>query len=164
MNLEGAPITLFELTSGLKERGVLDPVVYSPQNGPLADAYARAGIPVIVRNPPLARVSTEAEFDLSLDRFAEFLHEQKIEVVHGNTLMSYFAVAAAQRAGLPSLWSVHESEPWQTYFQFLAEALRHRAYECFRFPYRIVFVAEASAPPPGATWTRARRSPSSTTA
>ncbi|MGO8689844.1 MAG: glycosyltransferase [Thermoguttaceae bacterium] len=144
LNLEGAPIALLELTVGLKEQGVLDPVVYSPDSGPLADAYARAGIPVIVRKSPAADVFSEGAFDLSLDRFAGFLHEQEIEVVHGNTLMSYFAVAAAQRAGLPSLWNVHESEPWQTYFQFLAEPLRHRAYECFRFPYRIVFVAEAT--------------------
>ena len=144
LNLEGAPITLFGLTTGLKEKGILEPVVYSPENGPMADAYARVGIPVIVRKSPMVEVFTEVAFDRSIEGLAKFLHEQGIEVVHGNTLMSYFAIAAAQRAGLPSLWNVHESEPYQTYFQFLPKTFRHRAYECFRFPYRIVFVAEAT--------------------
>jgi GT2 family glycosyltransferase len=141
---EGAPLALFELAAGLKDQGVLDPLVFSPQGGPLADAYARAGIPLLVRRSPLAGVATAAAFDVALEEFAELLHQEGIEVVHGNTLMSYFAIAAAQRAGLPSLWSVQESERRQTCFEFLPRPLRRRAYECFRFPYRVVFVAEAT--------------------
>ena len=144
LNLEGAPITLCDLATGLKEQGALDPVVFSPSPGPLADVYARAGIPVVVRNSPMAGVRTAADFDRAMDELAEFVRQQNVEVVHANTLVSYFAIAAAQRAGLPSLWSVHESEPWQTYFDFLPKSLRGRAYQCFRFPYRVVFVADAT--------------------
>ena len=50
---------------------------------------------------------------------AEWIRERGFEVVHANTLRTFWAVAAARRAGVPSVWSVHESEPWQTNFDHL---------------------------------------------
>ncbi len=48
------------------------------------------------------------------------------EVVHANTLQTFWAVEAARVAGVPSVWSVHESEPWQTCYQRPAERDRRR--------------------------------------
>jgi len=65
-------------------------------------------------------------------------------VVYGNTLQTFWAIAAGERAGLPTIWNPRESEPWQTYFDFVVPALRMRAYGCFAHPYRVVFVANAT--------------------
>ncbi len=46
--------------------------------------------------------------------------------------------------GVPSLWHVHESEPWQSYFEFLRPELREVAYGCFAYPYRVVFCSNAT--------------------
>jgi glycosyltransferase involved in cell wall biosynthesis len=39
---------------------------------------------------------------------------------------------------------VHESEPWQTYFNRFGSEIAARALECFRFPYKVIFVADAT--------------------
>ena len=44
------------------------------------------------------------------------VRDGRYEVVHANTLQVFWAIEAARLAGVPSVWSVHESEPWTTYF------------------------------------------------
>jgi len=144
LNWEGAPYSQLELALGLKRAGVVEPVVYAPQDGPLRAAYEQAGIPVHVFKHPLDSVFDEAAYDGALDSFAAFIRELDVEVVYGNTLQTFYAIDAAHRAGLPTLWNPRESEPWQTYFNFLPPALAARALRCFAYPYRIIFVAEAT--------------------
>ncbi|MBK7590760.1 MAG: glycosyltransferase family 4 protein [Betaproteobacteria bacterium] len=55
-------------------------------------------------------------------------------MVYGNTLKTFFAIDAARRLNLPSLWNIRESEPWQTYYSYLPDAVACRAPECFGFP------------------------------
>jgi GT2 family glycosyltransferase len=144
LNWEGAPYSQLELTLGLKRTGCVDPVVYAPKDGPLRAAYEAAGITVHVFDHPLAGVFDTAAQDRALDAFAAFIASLGVEVVYGNTLQTFYAIDAAHRLGLPSVWNPRESEPWQTYFNFLPPPLAARALECFAFPYRVVFVAEAT--------------------
>ena len=37
---------------------------------------------------------------------------------------------------------IHESEGWQNYFDFVPPAIRSRPIECFKYPYRVIFVAK----------------------
>ena len=55
--------------------------------------------------------------------------------------MSFWAIEAARLAGIPSVWSVHESEPWQTYFDDLPPDVAASALSCLSYPYRVVFSA-----------------------
>jgi GT2 family glycosyltransferase/glycosyltransferase involved in cell wall biosynthesis len=144
LNLEGAPHSQFELTTRLAALGAIDPVVYSPSDGPLRAAYEGAGVPVEVIDHPLAGVHTGKEFDAAIARLAGAIRASGAQVVYGNTLQTFYAIAAAERAGVPSVWNPRESEPWQGYFAGLGPELAARALECFRFPYRVVFVAEAT--------------------
>ncbi|MHB1036362.1 MAG: glycosyltransferase [Pirellulales bacterium] len=144
LNLEGAPNSQFELTVGLKDRGILDPVVYSPVDGPLREVYERHGIPVTVEKSPLEGVFTAQAYQEAVEEFAAFIRRSKVDVVYGNTLLSHLAIAAARRAGVASIWNPRESEPWQSYFNFLPEPIRAGAYACFNHPYRVVFVAQAT--------------------
>ncbi len=144
LNHEGAPLCMFEMVAGLKQRGVIDPVVLTPVDGPLRSMYEAAGIAVTVIDFPLAGIRSEALFDQHLEALAAVFRGLGAEVVYGNTLLTFWAIAAGERAGLPTLWNPRESEPWQTYFDFLVPELRRRAYACFAYPYRIIFVAEAT--------------------
>ena len=144
LNHEGAPNSQLEMTIGLKQHGVIDPLVLSPIDGPLRTRYEEADIPVHIIRSPLADVHTSTDFDERLDELTTLFQGKALEVVYGNTLLTFWAIAAAERAGLPSLWNPRESEPWESYFNYLAPELRERAYGCFALPYRVIFVAHAT--------------------
>ena len=144
LNLEGAPYSQYEMTIELMRKGVIAPVVYSPNDGPLRSLYESVGIEVVVQTHPLNGVFTIDAYDLGIDKFANWIRGSKFEMVYGNTLQTFYAIDAARRCGLPSLWNVRESEPWRTYFNYLPSPIRPKALSCFSFPYRIIFVAHAT--------------------
>jgi len=144
LNLEGAPYSQYEMTVELAGKNQITPIVYSPSDGPLRAMYQRAGIEVVVRKHPLAGVFATSEYDRAIDDFSDWIKERGFELVDANTLPSFYAIEAAQRCGLPSVWNVRESEPWQTYFNYLSAPLIPRALSCFRYPYRIIFAAHAT--------------------
>ena len=142
LNLEGAPNSLFELMAGLRRRNVIEPIVISPHDGPLRSFYDKAGITTALISPPDTRGINE--FDSSIAAVARAFRESRAQIVHVNTLQAFWAVMAAQRASIPAIWNVRESEPWETYFDFLPPELRSQVYRAFEYPYRIVFVAHAT--------------------
>jgi O-antigen biosynthesis protein len=144
LNWEGAPYSQYEMTVRLKERGIIDPIVYCPNDGPLRQAYEAAGIPVEVFEHPLAGVFDPEAYDQAIESFAKRVVDLNVELVYGNTLQTFYAIDSAKRAGLPSVWNPRESEPWQTYFDYLGSTIAARALQCFNYPYKIVFVANAT--------------------
>jgi GT2 family glycosyltransferase/glycosyltransferase involved in cell wall biosynthesis len=144
LNREGAPHSQFELTVRLKQMGVIDPVVYCPQEGPLRKAYEEHGIAVEVFEHPLAGVFNLAAYDRAIEGFAKRVERWGVELVYGNTRQTFYAIEAAKRAGLPSIWNPRESEDWQTYFNYLGPEIAARALECFTYPYRVIFVSNAT--------------------
>ena len=144
LNLEGAPYSQYEMTVELARQNEIEPTVYSPTDGPLRSAYERAGVEVIVGSYPLHGVFEAPEYERAIDDFSVWIREQGFQVVYGNTLQTFYAIDAAKRGGLPSLWNVRESEPWQSYFNYLLSPLIPKALSCFAFPYRVIFVAHAT--------------------
>jgi O-antigen biosynthesis protein len=144
LNWEGAPQSQFELTIELKRSGIIEPIVYSPEDGPLRSAYQSHGIEVVTKTHPLLGVYTKKEFDGVIRKFSDLLYDLDVKLVYANTLQTFYAIAAAERIGLPSLWNPRESEPWQNYFDFLPLEIRGCALDCFRYPYRVVFVSDAT--------------------
>ncbi|MBK9113847.1 MAG: hypothetical protein IPM88_19915 [Nitrospira sp.] len=59
------------------------------------------------------------EYDAAILAFSSKCLSWGAELVYANTLQSFYAVAAAHQARLPSVWNPRESEPWQTYFDYL---------------------------------------------
>ena len=144
LNWEGAAYSQLELTVGLKERGVIEPIVYCPQEGRLRKAYEAQGIRVEVFAHPLRGARDAASYEEAVMRFAEWIQTLDVELVYGNTRQTFYAIDAGKRLGLPSVWNPRESEPWQTYFEYLAPEIGERALQCFAYPYRVVFVADAT--------------------
>jgi glycosyltransferase involved in cell wall biosynthesis len=144
LNLEGAPYSQYEMTVGLRDVGAIDPIIYSPQDGPLRRLYEEKGLEVYVRPHPLLGIFASRDYDKAIARFANFVKSTGADVVYGNTLQTFYTIAAAKVAGVPSIWNLRESEPWQTYFDHFGSQIAARALECFAYPYRVVFVADAT--------------------
>lgn len=144
LNWEGAPYSQYEMTIRLKEKGIIAPVVYCPTDGPLRNEYERQGIPVKVLPHPLTGALSLSKYERAIAGFARLLKDWSIEVVYGNTLQTFYAIESAKHLGLPSIWNPRENEPWQTYFDFLPPEIAARAFECFEYPYKVIFVANAT--------------------
>jgi O-antigen biosynthesis protein len=138
LNWEGAPLAQFELLSRLKASGSIDPVVLSPHDGPLREEYERAGIPIEIE-------PGDAGYEALVSRLARRMSYGAFDVLHANTVLTFWAVDAARRAGIPSVWSIHESDPWETYFDHLPEEIGRSALSCMAYPYRVVFCSRASS-------------------
>jgi glycosyltransferase involved in cell wall biosynthesis len=146
LNHEGAPNSGLELALGLRRRGVVDPVVISPQDGPLRAAYENERVRVEIM--PEARIGKGLEGISEYDRLVSFFCEKacvnSYDLVYCNTALTFWGVDAAHRAGVPSVWNIRESEPWETYYDELPRAIASRALMCFAMPYRVVFVADST--------------------
>ena len=144
LDLTGAPFCQFEMATALRAKDRLDPIVISPEDGPLRSLYEECGIPVRILPHAFDKVASIADYERELAAFAQHVLDADVEVVYGNTLKTHFAIDAAHRLDLPSLWNIRESEPWQTYYSYLPDAVAARALQCFAYPYRVLFVSNAS--------------------
>ena len=148
LNWEGAPRIEFELVRRLHASGAVRAEVLSPIEGPLRRAYEDEGIPIRVDRAlaPLAGPYCNLHYYRdNVALLAGRILEGGYEVVHANTLRTFWAIDAARIAGIPSVWSVHESEPWQTSFNDLPMEIAASALACLAYPYRVVFSARSSA-------------------
>jgi O-antigen biosynthesis protein len=141
---EGASRIEFELVRRLQASGALRAEVLSPCEGPLRRAYEQEGIPIRVE-PALAElVSSGRHYGDGTSLLADWLCRQGFEVVHANSLRTFWAIEAARLAGVPSVWSVDECEPWQATFDDLPTDVAASALGCLAYPYRVVFSSRSS--------------------
>lgn len=144
LNYEGAPISQFEMTKALVERKSVAPEVIAFSDGPLRSAYEAEGITVTVVPSYLDRIPTVARLGKVVGELSAIIKDRNPKIVYANTLLTFAAIMAAHEAKVPSIWNPRESEPWDTYFGFLSQAVAQRALAALTLPYRVVFVAEAS--------------------
>ncbi len=144
LDLEGASISLKELVVELFRREVITPEIVSLEDGPLRTEYTSQGILVQVVPGILHKVSTLKRLSLEVDHLARLIQATGTELVLVNTLLNFTAVLAAEHAGVPSVWIIHESEPWDRYFYFLPDPVAQRAIAAIGLPRKVVFVAHAT--------------------
>jgi GT2 family glycosyltransferase len=140
----GAPLHQYEIAVKLATEDKIEPIIFSVADGPLRQAYELHNIQVIVAEHPLINVYQQDAYDTALQTFAEELQLNQYDVIYANTLENFFMVDCAEKIGVPSVWNIHESEPWQTYFDGLGSEIATQALNCFKYPYRIIFVADAT--------------------
>ncbi|MEG5162815.1 glycosyltransferase [Microcoleus sp. AT3-A2] len=144
LDFTGAPLHQYEIAVKLAAEGVVKPIVLCVTDGPLRQAYEQQGIEVIVRDNPLEHIYQQDAYDEAIRSFSTEIASLKVDAIYANTLENFFVVDAARQIGIPTVWNVHESEPWQTYFNRFGSEIAARALECFRFPYKVIFVADAT--------------------
>ena len=144
LDFTGAPLHQYEIAVKLAAEGAIEPIVLCVTDGPLRQAYEQQGIEVIVRDNPLEHIYQRDAYDEAIRSFSTAIASLKVDAIYANTLENFFVVDAAHQMGIPVVWNVHESEPWQTYFNRFGSEIAARALECFRFPYKVIFVADAT--------------------
>lgn len=140
---EGASITLRDVVIGLRAKGVVTPTIITPRPGALSADYAAVGIDVIVA-PELAPLATATEHNRAVTRLSEILKAEAIELVTANTVRMTVGVSAAASLSLPSILCQHESEPWQSYYNYMEPKLRPTAYAAFSEAYAVVHMSNAT--------------------
>ena len=140
----GASRFELELAVGLKAAGAALPTVFSPVDGPLREEYEKAGVPIRIEPSWGATDGGRAAYAKARARVSATLRDEGFEAVHANTVQGFLAIDAARDAGTPSVWSLHEGEPWTNRFDHLGREVARTALECFQAPYRIVFTALAT--------------------
>ena len=144
LDFTGAPLHQYEIAVKLAALGVIKPIAFCVSDGPLRQAYEQQGIEVIIYDNPLEHIYQRDAYDEAIDNFSKEIKKLKVDAIYANTLENFFVVDAAQQIGIPTVWNIHESEPWQTYFNRFGSEIAARALECFRFPYKVIFVADAT--------------------
>jgi glycosyltransferase involved in cell wall biosynthesis/GT2 family glycosyltransferase len=140
---EGAPRYLSEIVTGLRDRGAIDPAVFSPLGGPGAKVYTAAGIPVDVRETATSRRFVDGlwsprEYEAAQAAGARVLRDHRPEVVIANTLTTFPLVEAAARAGIPAVWIIHESYSQARLERLFPLFVRKRIAQAFALAARVV--------------------------
>jgi glycosyltransferase involved in cell wall biosynthesis len=142
---EGAPWSLLELASGLKEKGV-EPFVFSAGSGPLLQEYTKAGIEVKIFDAGSRHIAKVANnrFQALQTSFLEFLRENSIDAIIANTVKSSPFIHIAASVGVPGAVIVRESYALGERFEhFLGEAKLASMRGLTEAP-EVVFVAQTS--------------------
>ncbi len=146
LNPEGAPWFILEYARHLAAQPGWRVRVISPEDGPLRQKFAEAGLPVeLVDVRAVMAAGTTAEFQESLTAVAGRLDWAAIDLVVANTMVSFWAVHLARRAHKPALLYIHESAPVRRFFApVLAPALFPVVEAAFALARRVIFIAAAS--------------------
>lgn len=144
LNFEGAPWFIFELARFLAAQPSTTVHVVSPQDGPMKDVFTKDGLPVtVVDIAGVWAAQTETEFHTAID--AAGIAWADYDLVVANTMVNFWAIHAAKRAGVPSLLYVHESSAIRRFFEPLLDASLFPVVEAaFRTATRVAFTAESS--------------------
>lgn len=141
---QGAQNSLFELAIGLRRLYNIHPIVYSSSNGPLEDKYKTYGIKVIIDNSFKTDINDESYWERHIRDFGLKLKRLNCDLVIANTLQTFYMVHVADSVKLPTIFIPRESEQPETYFNYLPELIRRKAYNTIQKASQIVFVANAT--------------------
>jgi glycosyltransferase involved in cell wall biosynthesis/GT2 family glycosyltransferase len=140
---EGAPRYLSDLIVGLADRQFIVPTVVSAFGGAGEAAYKESSIPVEVFHQPWGRhlvdgLWTRIEYQQSQQFFTDMLRKYRPELVVGNTLLTFPLIEAAARAGIPSVWIIHESYSEAVLHRLFTPFSKGRVEAAFRLASRII--------------------------
>jgi glycosyltransferase involved in cell wall biosynthesis len=131
---------MMEMITGLAKMGKIKPRIISLKEGPLREAYERLGISVRVLSFEALKCSVRY-YDSHLGRWKERVRMRDCDMVYANTMNCFFAIDAAHKENIPSVWNIRESSYAKESFGRVSNAVAHRAFKTFQYPYRIIFVA-----------------------
>ena len=144
LNLQGAPNSLYEIASGIKQLGNYHSVLMSGMQGPLSDQCSKQRLLCFSHGMSQSSFIKASDQEQFIRELGTLYQSAGAALVHVNTLQSFHCILAAHHAGIPTIWNIRESENPATYFNYLPAALREAAYSCFEKSKAIVFVAEST--------------------
>lgn len=145
---EGAPVSLFELVTGLSTRYGVRATVFSPLDGPLRDAYRAHGVEVIVTHPEASSRSLskllQRRFRHIERSFLGLLDSGPFDIVVCNTAKSLCFADVARAASVPSISIIRESSPEHVNLTFAQGEVVERSAAGLQTTDSVVFVAEGT--------------------
>jgi len=146
LNLDGAPKALYEVATGLKTKGQIEPTILSPVDGPLQAWYDKAAVNVVVERLPgcdsvVAGWNSVEDYQASLRTVRHVLQRQKPDVIVVNTLHNFYVVKAAAELKLPVIWIIRESYSRDELPRRLDAFTRQDCYQAFSAAQCVVFVS-----------------------
>jgi glycosyltransferase involved in cell wall biosynthesis len=146
LNLEGAPLFLLEYATWMAREAGFGLTILAAQDGPLRGAFEALGAQIIlVETGPLYSSPDEDTFHHRLADIAHQVDWDHQDLVVCNTLVSFWGVPLATRAGKPSLFYIHESATIFRFFeQKLGLELHPLVAAAFRHASRVLFLCEAT--------------------
>jgi glycosyltransferase involved in cell wall biosynthesis len=146
LNLEGAPLFLLEYATWMVREAGFSLEVLAAQDGPLRAAYEALGAHITVIDAgPLYSSPDEDTFHQRLGEIKQRLDWDQLDLVVCNTLVSFWGVHLAARAGKPSLFYIHESATIFRFFETKLElSLHHLVAAAFQGATRALFLCRAT--------------------
>jgi O-antigen biosynthesis protein len=127
LNLEGAPLFLLEYATYMVRDAGFELEILTSQEGPLRAAYEALGAHItVIDSAPLYASPDEETFHQRLGDLSHRLEWDRIDLVVCNTLVSFWGVLMARRAGKPSLFYIHESSTVFRFFEVKLELGLHK--------------------------------------
>ena len=109
LNREGAPLFLLEFAAYCREHLAANLTVVSPFDGPLRVDFQQLSVAVrLVDRTALWSAQNASAARAALDQLSGELRAETATVVVANTIESFWAISAAQRASRPALFYIHE--------------------------------------------------------
>jgi len=144
LDFTGSALHQYEIALQLISENQIQPIVVSFMDGPLRLKYKDIGIETIIIDHPSKHSRSPNVYHNYLNHLSKTMEPHQINVIYANTLESFVMVDLGQQMGIPSIWNIHESQDWRTCFSQFGKKTAKRALKCFRYPYRIVFVSNAT--------------------
>lgn len=117
LNLEGAPLFIVEYARHFKEVAGWEVTVFAPCEGPLRENFAAIGIDVqLIDIDAVTGAQTAADFKRGIAELSQLPDWRDLDLIVGNTMLSYWVVPLAQALGLPSSLYIHESNAPRRFF------------------------------------------------
>lgn len=132
------------LANGFAKSGRWDVKLIAPHDGPLRPYLQQLGLDVTIVPELESPQWSLKPYDAAVDALASALQRLKPDIVFCSTILTFPAVDAAHRIGLPCVWNIREGEPWQKLLADRHPKVAQRALAGFTTAAKIVFVAEAS--------------------
>jgi glycosyltransferase involved in cell wall biosynthesis len=147
LKFEGAPILLFEQARHHAAQAGVSVRIVSPEDGPLRSRYEQLGIAVEIWDVSAILTATDAaQCAAAVAALATAHPIADVDLVVGNTVLTFWTVPLAARAGKPSLLYVYESCTLDKLFARagLPARLREPAEAALRDATRVCFAARAT--------------------
>jgi len=146
LNYEGAPWFLLEYARWMAREAGFGLEVLAAQDGPLRAEFEALGAHItVVDVRDLFGAPDEEVFHARLADIKHQLDWDRIDVVVANTLMNFWGVHLAARAGKPSLLYIHESTSIRRFFwDSLDHRLHHLVEEALEGATRALFLCPAT--------------------
>lgn len=129
----------FNVAVRLRQRGKVIPVVVAEADGPMADEYRAAGIPVHLLTE-LSEGTDETAENLT-EALSGWISRNRIDVVFAHAASTYWGVLAAHRTQRGSLWYIPTCLQQAASSRVLGKAAKAGAFEA---AYRVVFDCHAT--------------------